>query len=146
MFYKCGDGYKIANVEECDDGNIANGDGCDQFCRVEKATDCSLGEFVQSGICKVWSTCDPGEYVSQTPTSSNNRGCAACPTDSFSTTINADLCTNYKTCPPGTAIFVAGTPVSDRQCEPCSSGIVLAVHVSQFAIPCKLTANLLTRP
>jgi cysteine-rich repeat protein len=29
--------------EECDDGNLINGDGCDQFCRIENTTNKSIG-------------------------------------------------------------------------------------------------------
>lgn len=30
----CGDTV-IEGAEQCDDGNMKNGDGCDQFCRIE---------------------------------------------------------------------------------------------------------------
>jgi cysteine-rich repeat protein len=33
-YCRCGDGV-VGCVEECDDGNQGNGDGCDQICRLE---------------------------------------------------------------------------------------------------------------
>lgn len=35
----CGDGLKGAD-EECDDGNLNNGDGCSQYCTVEEKFHC----------------------------------------------------------------------------------------------------------
>ncbi|CAD8062024.1 unnamed protein product [Paramecium sonneborni] len=35
----CGDGIQVEQ-EECDDGNIVNGDGCDQFCKIEQGFKC----------------------------------------------------------------------------------------------------------
>lgn len=34
LWYRCGDGLRD-EMEECDDGNLANGDGCDERCRNE---------------------------------------------------------------------------------------------------------------
>lgn len=32
---RCGDGlWDPANFEECDDGNVKNGDGCSAFCKI----------------------------------------------------------------------------------------------------------------
>ena len=33
--YRCGDN-DVGGIEECDDGNRVNGDGCDEICRVER--------------------------------------------------------------------------------------------------------------
>ena len=32
---KCGDGYIEVNVEQCDDGNVENVDGCSSRCKKE---------------------------------------------------------------------------------------------------------------
>jgi len=35
----CGDGFLDAPLEQCDDGNLASGDGCDMFCKLEGPLD-----------------------------------------------------------------------------------------------------------
>ncbi|MFP6598953.1 MAG: DUF4215 domain-containing protein, partial [Deltaproteobacteria bacterium] len=32
----CGDGTLESAVEQCDDGNTANGDGCSSYCEIER--------------------------------------------------------------------------------------------------------------
>src|SRR5262249_20636911 len=39
----CGDGA-VQGTEECDDGNLVNGDGCSDTCRLESAAGLSPGE------------------------------------------------------------------------------------------------------
>ena len=34
--FGCGDGMVFSQIDECDDGNDFNGDGCDQWCRLEQ--------------------------------------------------------------------------------------------------------------
>lgn len=43
---RCGDGLVLG--EDCDDGNLTNGDGCDENCKVEEGYTCEL----QSGECE----------------------------------------------------------------------------------------------
>ena len=38
----CGDGV-VESTEACDDGNLTDGDGCDEACRRESGWDCSAG-------------------------------------------------------------------------------------------------------
>ena len=40
----CGDGYDFFNYG-CDDGNLVNGDGCDEFCRIEIGYTCGGGNY-----------------------------------------------------------------------------------------------------
>ena len=40
----CGDGIRISNQLECDDGNQMDGDGCSSLCKIEKYWTCS-GNF-----------------------------------------------------------------------------------------------------
>ena len=40
----CGDGYDFFNYG-CDDGNLKNGDGCDEFCRIEIGFTCGGGNY-----------------------------------------------------------------------------------------------------
>jgi cysteine-rich repeat protein len=39
----CGDGKVNLPGEECDDGNLVNGDGCDKHCKIESNNGCSTG-------------------------------------------------------------------------------------------------------
>ena len=38
-------------ILECDDGNLAMGDGCDLFCMVEDGFACQGGDFDLSDLC-----------------------------------------------------------------------------------------------
>ena len=49
MFY-CGDG-KRESYEECDDGNIINGDGCSSTCQVEQNWVCTGGSPTTADTC-----------------------------------------------------------------------------------------------
>ena len=50
----CGDGI-LASIEECDDNNTDNGDGCDSFCVIEPAYYClgTVGNSSTCGTCEV---------------------------------------------------------------------------------------------
>ncbi|MBZ0251872.1 MAG: DUF4215 domain-containing protein, partial [Candidatus Methylomirabilis sp.] len=49
----CGDG-EVAGDEECDDGNLEDGDGCSSRCRIERCG---------NGIVDVGEQCDDGNFV-----------------------------------------------------------------------------------
>ena len=51
----CGDGDKTAG-EECDDGNLVNGDGCNSFCKVE-TIECG------NGLEELGEDCDDGNLI-----------------------------------------------------------------------------------
>ena len=48
---KCGDGYNMG-LKSCDDGNQADGDGCDQECRVEEGFVCTGGSIICPDKCR----------------------------------------------------------------------------------------------
>ncbi|CAD8128762.1 unnamed protein product [Paramecium sonneborni] len=48
---KCGDGIAVQYFEQCDDGNIKNGDGCNQFCEFE-FTDSEFQDLSQWSLTK----------------------------------------------------------------------------------------------
>ena len=56
----CGDGKINQNIENCDDGNNVNGDGCSNLCKVEPFYLCSA----QPSVCK-WS-CGDSIYQPET--------------------------------------------------------------------------------
>ncbi len=46
----CGDG-KDYGMNECEDGNTINGDGCSSTCKVEPGYKCYPGNYERSGFC-----------------------------------------------------------------------------------------------
>ena len=66
----CGDGFAdVENGEECDDGNVINGDGCDKTCTIEELYRCdrSIPNFCTIVPTNVSATCIP-------PRTCNGRG------------------------------------------------------------------------
>ena len=47
----CGDGKRILNTTECDDGNGLSGDGCSSDCKIEDNYNCSGGSFSTPDVC-----------------------------------------------------------------------------------------------
>ncbi|MDQ6985017.1 MAG: hypothetical protein Q9M91_00405 [Candidatus Dojkabacteria bacterium] len=107
----CGDAIR-QNTEECDDGNLVDGDGCDTFCRVEVCNNNSvcegpLGEdFItcpndcQDLGCNNNGTCESGEDTS------------SCPGDCI--TGNQDTCDNDGICE---SIFGENTLTCPNDCQ-----------------------------
>ncbi len=58
---ECGDGFRTY-PEECDDGNVASGDGCSSECTVEIGYSCSGGSYNNSAAdtCSAYSLCGDG--------------------------------------------------------------------------------------
>lgn len=92
----CGDGHWITNVEDCDDNNLVDGDGCSRDCQVEQYYRClhkNDGELF-STCTKDWcgnqlftatyvdtkntpdEECDDGNFV-------DNDGCTNCTIDNY---------------------------------------------------------------
>jgi cysteine-rich repeat protein len=66
----CGDGFSdVENGEECDDGNVIDGDGCDKSCTIERLYRCerSIPNFCTIVPTNVSATCIP-------PRTCNGRG------------------------------------------------------------------------
>ncbi|KRW99700.1 Insulin-like growth factor binding protein, N-terminal [Pseudocohnilembus persalinus] len=47
----CGDGIRITDTIECDDGNNEDGDGCSSNCKVEYLWECSGGDGSNPDVC-----------------------------------------------------------------------------------------------
>jgi len=76
---KCGDGkYQNENGEQCDDGNVRSGDGCDKDCKIEKGWSCAAGSWNHASGCdkcgnghtRAGEECDDGN-------TDNDDGCSA---------------------------------------------------------------------
>src|SRR6478609_482221 len=63
--------------------------------------------------CQDWTTCAPGEFVSDEGTPTGDRECLPCD-DGFSEEDNAAVCRPWTDCPSG--VLVAGTATSDTEC------------------------------
>jgi cysteine-rich repeat protein len=102
----CGDGVIAAGAEQCDDGDVESGDGCDANCR---PTGCG------SGIVTAGETCDDGNLFS-------GDGCDA---NCTPTACGNNVTTGPEQCDDGDAESGDGC---DANCRPtgCGSGIVTA--------------------
>ena len=49
----CGDGIRVSSTIQCDDGNMASGDGCSSDCEVETNFKCSGGSSTSPDICTI---------------------------------------------------------------------------------------------
>ena len=65
----CGDGRNFG-MYECDDANLENGDGCDEYCRVEWGWECYNGSPVQKDSC--FEICGDGLDFFQYPCDDGN--------------------------------------------------------------------------
>jgi hypothetical protein len=72
-------------------------------------------------VCVSRSSCVAGEFVMSEGDATNNRTCATCGTDTYSTTPNATLCASWVTCPAGQYVDVLPSATNDRRCEPCEA-------------------------
>ncbi len=126
---ECGDGYFQSGVEQCDDGNLANNDGCTSTCTREPPTTiCGNGIYQPAG----------GEECDQGAANSWNGACLpSCTTpvcgDGFWRTgteqcddgnaNNNDGCRNNCTLPPGPPpAFICGNGVTRGASEQCDDG------------------------
>ena len=55
----CGNGRRYGSEEQCDDGNLVNGDGCSSLCLVESGGTCSGGSLTQADVCSIVNTTHP---------------------------------------------------------------------------------------
>jgi cysteine-rich repeat protein len=90
----CGDGVQSA-CEQCDDGNLADGDGCNQCCGIE-STECG------NGVLEVGEDCDPP-------------GSTACPSGS--------ACEVDCTC-PAVEECEQSAPMCDGECDAAGQACV----------------------
>jgi cysteine-rich repeat protein len=88
----CGDGIVQASIEECDDGNSDNGDGCDSACAIESVNDASTDDsFVcGDGIIspELGEDCDNGKRCTD-DTDDSCHGDSDC--------LNLGTCVNFST-------------------------------------------------
>jgi len=72
QYYRCGDYRAIVGLEECDDGNNADGDGCSKFCTWENACATNNGGCSALAQCisyrGVASCRCPSNYIGNDPT------------------------------------------------------------------------------
>ena len=71
-----GDGFDMGFLE-CDDGNTASGDGCDQYCMIETNYICTGGNETSPDVCGHWGNgiFDSSEEQWDDENNDNNDGC-----------------------------------------------------------------------
>ena len=135
----CGDGYLYSAVEQCDDGNLVNGDNCDSSCNIEPpAAICPNGVFEPNGADGI-----PGSYDDEEcddGNGSNNDSClTSCQTaycgDRFlnigveqcddSNTINGDGCDSTCQYENPNTVPVCGNNIVEGS-EQCDDGNTLS--------------------
>jgi len=138
----CGDNI-IDDGEECDDGNVENGDGCSIICREEISSciddnECSIAQFCDNGFCvnKCTSdlTCpsekpacdlDTGKCKSLNEQCDNDGICELgetednCPQDNCGTTLE-DECTDNSDCTSSKPICEDGVCVEEEPAQGCT--------------------------
>eukprot|EP00049_Salpingoeca_infusionum_P023736 m.13631 g.13631 ORF g.13631 m.13631 type:complete len:4451 (+) comp5977_c0_seq1:73-13425(+) len=74
--------------------------------------------------CKTVTNCDPGEYMSRSPTASSNTVCGSCGPDTFQSASDhrQTSCTSVTVCKAGQYQTKAPTVSSNRLCSDCASG------------------------
>jgi cysteine-rich repeat protein len=84
------------NIEECDDGNNVNGDGCDMFCQREPgaAANCAQHNATTGSRCVI---CNDGFTVSSAGKCEANN-CASLKSDGSCETCNAGYVLAANTC------------------------------------------------
>eukprot|EP00043_Microstomoeca_roanoka_P011985 m.113350 g.113350 ORF g.113350 m.113350 type:complete len:2370 (-) comp15356_c3_seq2:346-7455(-) len=120
----CKNGYEPTSTagecRACDPGSV-------QLSRSQPCTTCTAGKYQDQSAqtaCKQISTCQPGTYVSQTPTPAQNRLCSNCESGSYSKIQNAASCTPYTDCASmNQEQTKAPTPTSDRECRACTPNV-----------------------
>lgn len=94
-----------------DETSSGNGDG-------DEPSSCADGTFDHDDDsetkCKAWSTCEPGQYVSEEGTPTTDKECTACDEGTFSEEDDAEECGAWTECPSG--VVEAGTASSDVVC------------------------------
>ena len=100
----CGN-EKVEGTEECDDGNKDNGDGCDEYCKVEDNWECSGSP----SVCTQKPYCGDGECSAGETCAGCPEDCGECTTEETNTTTTtlANTTGGEITGPTG---FIIGSP------------------------------------
>eukprot|EP00049_Salpingoeca_infusionum_P005502 m.92811 g.92811 ORF g.92811 m.92811 type:complete len:2840 (+) comp12991_c0_seq1:76-8595(+) len=77
---------------------------------------CPSGHFVSGSACTKWRLCQRGQYQSQSPTSSNDRGCSSCGTGTYRSQSDHTY-TSCSLCSRGSYQSRTG----QSSCDPCPS-------------------------
>lgn len=72
--------------------------------------------------CEPWADCPAGTRVREAGTAVSDRGCEACPPETFSSSPNTNECTAWRSCVPGEFRYEQGTATSDTDCRACLPG------------------------
>jgi len=90
---ECGDGFMFGDSDMCDDGNLANGDGCSSSCTIEPNFQCATATDVKS-LC----SCDPLHYTLPKATQKCSHFCRDSVSQAGSTAGLISGCTGHGKC------------------------------------------------
>lgn len=126
---RCGGGTLDAG-EECDDGNVVNGDGCDATCHAEQCFTCT-GSPSTCGPVPNGVSCDDGETCTSGDTCQSGN-CSGTPEQDGTSCTDGDICTLNDACLNGAC---TGTPLACGQCAMCDGIGPACVPKADFT-PC----------
>lgn len=82
-------------------------------------SECPAGHYAANGRCLEWTQCAAGEFVVQDGAADQDRSCAQCEGESFSSDVNATSCTMATACAAGEYSAVPLSWTRDRECRSC---------------------------
>ena len=125
----CGNNI-VETLEVCDDGNITNGDGCDENCKLEDNVECVDDALCASGVCDKSTTpgrCEPsntcGNNIIEKGEACDDGGTIigdGC--DSLCNIEDAMNCVGDRNCPEGLACTDGVCGVECRSNSDCENG------------------------
>jgi hypothetical protein len=96
------------------------------YCRADiPCCPCGGGQWCENDNAYTWRTCAVGNYVTNTPSATQNRNCATCPPGQYSKILNAAGCIPFSTCSGGTYVDYPGSNSMDVVCttwSTCAAG------------------------
>ena len=66
--------------------------------------------------CTPWTVCQPGEYIANPGSTTDDQGCDVCGAGTFSSTTDAPSCQAWQDCASGTFEQEMLTSTTDRMC------------------------------
>lgn len=112
----CGDGIVDPPIEQCDDGNLAPGDGCDQFCQSEGQPDTD-----GDGVPDEDDICPNGDDNVDSDLDFVPDFCDPCPLDPNNDADGDGVCGDADICPGGDDLLDSDFDGTPDACDVCPS-------------------------
>eukprot|EP00743_Colponemidia_sp_Colp-15_P001740 GILK01001900.1.p1 GENE.GILK01001900.1~~GILK01001900.1.p1 ORF type:complete len:2319 (-),score=355.75 GILK01001900.1:247-6408(-) len=115
----CGDGI-VMGMEQCDDNNTLNGDGCTTACQIQAGYVCYYNATLARSVC--YTGCGDGFKAGNEDCDDGNQ-------------IDGDGCSSTCVAQPG-YVCVGGSPYTKDVCTACSPGSFNSNSALKFCSPC----------